>query len=106
MSPKAKENAPNETEASGNEKGRLLTKEEPHVQPPSRRDSYREKLVQNVGSKTLDVILDKRHRVLILARILLAVPGPAFLVFSAIQHMEITTAVTTGWGLSASITQL
>jgi hypothetical protein len=106
MSPKAKENAPNETEASGNEKGRLLSTEEPHVQPPSRRDSFREKLVPIVGSKTLDVILEKRHRVLILARILLAVPGPAFLVFSAIQHMEITTAVTTGWGLSASITQL
>jgi hypothetical protein len=50
-------------------------------------------------------ILAKRHRVLILARILLAVPGPAFLTFSAIQHFEITT-VTAGWALSAPITQL
>ena len=106
MSPKAKENAPNETEASGNEKGPLLPTEEPHVrQPFQKRDSYREKLTQDFGSKTLDVILDKRHRVLILARILLAVPGPAFLVFSAFQHLQIST-VTAGWGLSAPITRL
>jgi hypothetical protein len=60
---------------------------------------------QTIGSQKLDFILAKRHRVLILVRILLAVPGPAFLTFSAIQHFEITT-VTAGWALSAPITQL
>ena len=70
-------------------------------------DSFRRKVENNktIGSQKLDFILAKRHRVLILARILLAVPGPAFLTFSAIQHFEITT-VTAGWALSAPITQL
>ena len=52
-----------------------------------------------VGSRKRDDILAKRHRVLILARILLAVPGPAFLVYSAIQHFEVNT-VTPGWSIT------
>ena len=53
-----------------------------------------------------NVLLEERHRVLILARILLAVPAPAFLVFSAVQHMQAVDE-DTAWGLSAaSFTQL
>jgi hypothetical protein len=47
----------------------------------------------------------RRHRVLTLARVLLALPGPAYLVFSAIQYNQVDT-VTAGWGLSVSYTQL
>ena len=50
-------------------------------------------------------ILAKRHRVLIMVRILLAAPGPAFLVFSAIRHFEVTT-VTARSAWSGSITQI
>jgi hypothetical protein len=57
------------------------------------------------GGEVRDVLLDKRHRVLILARILLAVPVPAFLVFSAVQHFQPDTFLSS-WGLSASFTQL
>ena len=58
-----------------------------------------------IGGEVRDVLLDKRHRVLILARILLAVPVPAFLVFSAVQHFQPDTFLSS-WGLSASFTQL
>ena len=58
----------------------------------------------NIGGEVRDVLLDKRHRVLIMARILLAVPAPAFLVFSAVQHFQPDTI--SSWGLSASFTQL
>ena len=64
-------------------------------------DSFGKKL----GSVNLDVMLAKRHWVLILVRILLAAPGPAFLVFSAIRHFEVTTA-TAGSAWSGSITQI
>ena len=66
-----------------------------------RMDSFGKKL----GSVNLDVMLAKRHWVLILVRILLAAPGPAFLVFSAIRHFEVTTA-TAGSAWSGSITQI
>ena len=59
-----------------------------------------------IGGEVRDVVLDKRHRVLILARILLAVPAPAFLVFSAVQHFQPDTILMTSWGLSASFTRL
>ena len=50
-------------------------------------------------------ILAKRHRVLIMVRILLAAPGPAFLVLSAIRHFEVTTVIArSAW--SGSITQI
>ena len=60
------------------------------------------------GGEVRDVLLDKRHRVLILARILLAVPAPAFLVFSAVQHMQaVDEDTSTSWRWSAaSFTQL
>ena len=57
------------------------------------------------GGEVRDVLLGKRHRVLILARILLAVPAPAFLVFSTLQHFQPDTFLAS-WGLSASFTQL
>ena len=62
----------------------------------------------NIRGDSRDVVLDKRHRVLILARILLAAPAPAFLVFSAVQHMQaVDEDISTAWGLSAaSFTQL
>ena len=59
------------------------------------------------GGKEGEAILSKRHRVLILARILLAVPGPAFLVFSGVQHMQaVNEDISTAWGMSTSFTQL
>jgi len=58
------------------------------------------------GGEVRDVLLDKRHRVLILARILLAAPSPAFLVFSAVQHFQPDTILMTSWGLAASFTRL
>ena len=57
------------------------------------------------GGELRDAILSERHKVLIMARILLAVPGPAFLVFSAIQQFR-TNVFTSAWGLSASFTEL
>jgi len=64
----------------------------------SRSDSFDRKLdKEKVGIRKRGKILRRRHRVLILARILLAVPGPAFLVYSAIQHFEVTTA---GWSIT------
>ena len=95
---RANETPAAETGADGGDERSFLLK---------RVDSFDRKLEKEnkVGSRKRDVVLAKRHRVLILARILLAVPGPAFLTFSAIQHFEITT-VTAGWALSAPITQL
>ena len=59
------------------------------------------------GGKEGEAILSKRHRVLILARVLLAVPGPAFLVFSGVQHMQaVNEDISTAWGMSTSFTQL
>ena len=61
-------------------------------------DSFGRKLdKEKVGIRKRVKILRRRHRVLILARILLAVPGPVFLVYSAIQHFEVTTA---GWSIT------
>jgi hypothetical protein len=62
---------------------------------------------QKVRLIETNVVLDKRHRVLILARILLAVPSPAFLVFSAVQHMQaVNEDTSTAWELpAASFTQ-
>jgi len=91
---RANEASAAETAASGSEKVPLL-----------RTDSFDQKLEKTIESQKREVILAKRHRVLILARILLALPGPAFLVFSVFHHFEITT-VTEGWALSAPITQI
>ena len=60
---------------------------------------------QGIARDARDAILQKRHRVLTLARVLLAVPAPAYLVFSAIQYNQVDT-VTAGWGLSVSYTQI
>ena len=60
---------------------------------------------QGIARDARDAFLQKRHRVLTLARVLLAAPAPAFLVFSAIQYKQVDT-VTAGWGLSASYTQI
>jgi len=61
----------------------------------------------NFEGKAGEAIYSKRHRVLILARVLLAVPGPAFLVFSGVQHMQaVDEDMSTAWGMSWSFTQL
>ena len=67
--------------------------------------------INNIGGELRDAIRSARHKVLIMVRILLAVPGPAFLVFSAIQQFQTLVCVgvvcsVSAWGLSASFTEL
>ena len=92
---RANETPAAETGASGSEERKPLL---------LRSDSFGRK-VDKSGSRKRDDVLAKRHWVLILVRILLAAPGPAFLVFSAIQHFEVTT-VTARSAWSGSITQI
>ena len=75
----------------------------------TRRASGEQKSQESKDSRKGNVkdafLQQKRHRFLKLARVLLALPNPAYLVFSAIQYGQVDT-VTAGWGLSASFTQL
>jgi len=84
---------------------------EQEKQPLLKGQSFANKAKLNKGGESRDAMLSERHKVLIFVRILLAVPGPAFLVFSAIQRFQTLVCVgvvcsVSAWGLSASFTEL